>query len=58
MAEILAADAVCFDAPVAYPVRNYGPDVGEAGQTWGDLILATPAMQQWGAELPAKAGVK
>ena len=55
MAEISAADAVRFYAPVAYRVRTYGPDVSEAGQTWVNLILSTPAMQQWEAEAPAES---
>jgi glutathione S-transferase len=47
-----AVDA--FFAPVAYRVRTYGLDVGTAGQAWVDMILATPAMQQWEAEALAE----
>lgn len=43
-----AVDA--FYAPVAYRVRTYGLDVGTAGQTWVDMMLAHPAMLQWETE--------
>jgi glutathione S-transferase len=48
-----AVDA--FFAPVAYRVRTYSLDVGTAGQAWVDMILATPAMQQWEAEALAES---
>jgi glutathione S-transferase len=47
-----AADA--FFAPVAWRVRTYGLDVGAAGQSWVDHIIAYPAMQQWEAEALAE----
>ncbi len=40
-----AVDA--FYAPVAYRVRTFGLDVGDAGQRWVDGMLAHPAMQEW-----------
>ena len=43
-AEFGAVDA--FYAPVAFPIRTYGLDVG-AGQAWVDHVLAHPAMQEW-----------
>lgn len=51
--DFTAADA--FYAPVAYRVRTYGLDVGAAGPAWVDMILATPAMQQWEAEALAES---
>ena len=48
-----AVDA--FFAPVAYRVRTYDLDVGAAGQAWVDMILTTPAMQQWEAEALAES---
>ncbi len=48
-----AADA--FFAPVAYRVRTYGLDVGEAGRAWVKMILAKPAMLQWEAEALAES---
>ena len=42
-----AADA--FYAPVAYRIRTYGLDVGQAGARWVATILAHPAMQEWEA---------
>jgi glutathione S-transferase len=47
-----AADA--FFAPVAYRVRTYGLEVGEAGKAWVEMILAHPAMLQWEAEALAE----
>jgi glutathione S-transferase len=52
-AKFTAVDA--FYAPVAYRVRTYGLDVGAAGQTWVEMILAHPAMQQWEAEALAES---
>ncbi|HEX8388728.1 MAG TPA: glutathione S-transferase family protein [Sphingomonas sp.] len=43
--DFTAADA--FYAPVAYRVRTYGIDVGEAGGAWVDRVLAHPAMLDW-----------
>ncbi len=43
--EFTAVDA--FYAPVAYRVRTFGLDVGEAGQRWADGMRAHPAMQEW-----------
>jgi glutathione S-transferase len=40
-----AADA--FFAPVAFRVRTYGLDVGDAGRAWIDRMLALPAMRDW-----------
>lgn len=51
-AQFSAVDA--FFAPVAYRVRTYGLDVGEAGQVWVQHMLAHPAMQQWEAEALAE----
>ena len=42
-----AADA--FYAPVAFRVRTYGVDVGEAGARWVATMLAHPAMREWEA---------
>ncbi len=42
-----AADA--FYAPVAYRVRTYGIDVGEAGAAWVARMLDHPAMRTWEA---------
>jgi glutathione S-transferase len=47
------ADA--FYAPVAWRVRTYGLDVGTAGQTWVDHVIAHPAMQQWETEALAES---
>ncbi len=47
-----AVDA--FYAPVAYRVRTYGLDVGEA-QSWVDHIIAHPAMQEWEAAALAES---
>lgn len=44
-AEFTVVDA--FYAPVAYRVRTYDLDVGEAGQRWVEQVLAHPAMQAW-----------
>ncbi len=52
-AAFTAADA--FFAPVAYRVRTYGLDVGDAGRRWVDMILALPAMQQWETEALAES---
>lgn len=43
-----AVDA--FFAPVAYRVRTYGLDVGEAGKAWVARMLKLPAMAQWEEE--------
>lgn len=43
--DFTAVDA--FFAPVAFRVRTYGLDVGQAGQAWVDHMLALPAMQAW-----------
>jgi glutathione S-transferase len=43
--DFTAADA--FYAPVAYRVRTYGIDVGEAGRAWVDRVLAHPALLDW-----------
>ncbi len=40
-----AADA--FFAPVAFRVRTYDLDVGEAGRAWVDHIIEHPVMQDW-----------
>jgi glutathione S-transferase len=40
-----AVDA--FYAPVAFRVRTYGIDVGEAGAAWVARLLAHPAMREW-----------
>lgn len=49
----LAGDAFtavdAFYAPVAFRVRTYGIDVGEAGQRWVDTILTHPEVQRWEA---------
>ncbi len=50
--EFSAADA--FYAPVAWRIRSYGLDVGQAG-TWVDHIIAHPAMQQWEQEALAES---
>jgi glutathione S-transferase len=42
-----AVDA--FYAPVAFRVRTYGIDVGEAGRRWVDTILAHPDVLRWEA---------
>lgn len=47
-----AVDA--FYAPVAFRVRTYGIDVGAAGATWVDTILAHPAMKDWEAQALAE----
>lgn len=36
-----------FYAPVAFRVRSYDLDIGEAGRAWVDHIIAHPAMQDW-----------
>ena len=43
-----------FYAPVAFRVRTYGLDVGAAGQSWVDHMLAHPAMKQWEDEALAE----
>jgi len=43
-----------FYAPVAFRVRTYGLDVGEAGQGWAARLLAHPAIRQWEAEALAE----
>mgnify|MGYP001476169941 CR=1 FL=1 len=48
-----AADA--FFAPVAWRVRTYGLDVGEAGGAWVAHIISHPAMQQWESEALAES---
>lgn len=48
-----AADA--FFAPVAWRVRTYGLDVGEAGARWVAHIISHPAMQQWEEEALAES---
>ncbi len=48
-----AADA--FFAPVAWRVRTYGLDVGEAGGAWVARIISHPAMQQWESEALAES---
>ncbi|MFV0921338.1 glutathione S-transferase family protein [Sphingomonas parapaucimobilis] len=40
-----AVDA--FYAPVAFRVRTYGINVGEAGAAWVETVLAHPAMRDW-----------
>ncbi len=43
-------DAVdAFFAPVAFRVRSYGIDVGEAGARWVAWMLGQPAMRAWEA---------
>jgi len=42
-----AADA--FYAPVAWRVRTYDLDVGPAGRSWVDRMVAHPAMREWEA---------
>lgn len=42
-----AVDA--FFAPVAFRVRSYGIDVGEAGARWVAWMLEQPAMRAWEA---------
>jgi glutathione S-transferase len=44
-AAFTAVDA--FYAPVAFRVRTYGIDVGEAGAAWVARLLAHPAMREW-----------
>ena len=44
-----------FYAPVAFRVRTYGLDVGPAGQSWVDHMLAHPAMKQWEDEALAES---
>lgn len=44
-AAFTAVDA--FYAPVAYRVRTYGIDVGEAGSRWVAAVLDHPAMRDW-----------
>ncbi len=48
-----AADA--FFAPVAWRVRTYGLDMGEAGARWVAHIISHPAMQQWESEALAES---
>jgi len=36
-----------FYAPVAFRVRSFGLDIGDAGQGWVERILAHPAMLEW-----------
>ncbi len=36
-----------FYAPVAFRVRSFDLDIGEAGRAWVDHIIAHPAMQDW-----------
>ena len=43
--DFTAVDA--FYAPVAFRVRTYGINVGEAGARWVATMLAHPAMQAW-----------
>ncbi len=38
-----------FYAPVAFRVRTYDIDVGDAGMRWVNTVLAHPAMQVWEA---------
>jgi glutathione S-transferase len=45
--ELTAVDA--FYAPVAFRVRTYGLDVGDAGRRWVDHMLDHPAMREWEA---------
>lgn len=51
--QFTAVDA--FFAPVAYRVRTYGLDVGQAGQAWVEMMLALPAMRQWEDEALAES---
>jgi glutathione S-transferase len=44
-AKFTAADA--FFAPVAFRVRTYGLDVGQAGAEWVQNMLGLPAMLAW-----------
>ncbi|MVZ98644.1 glutathione S-transferase family protein [Sphingorhabdus sp. IMCC26285] len=46
--QFTAADA--FFAPVAFRVRTYGLDVGRAGQSWVDHMLALAPMLAWEKE--------
>ena len=48
-----AADA--FFAPVAWRVRTYGLDMGDAGARWVAHIISHPAMQQWESEALAES---
>ncbi len=50
--DFTALDA--FFAPVAYRIRTYDLNVGEA-QPWVDHVLAHPAMQRWEAEALAES---
>ena len=50
--DFTAADA--FYAPVAFRVRTYGIDVGDAGRRWVDHVLAHPAMREWEAQALAE----
>ncbi len=43
--EFTAVDA--FYAPVAFRVRTYGLDVGDAGAAWVAQVLDHPAMREW-----------
>jgi glutathione S-transferase len=52
-AELTAVDA--FYAPVAFRVRTYGLDVGEAGARWVAHVLAHPAMLEWEATALAES---
>lgn len=44
-ADFTAVDA--FYAPVAFRVRTYGLDVGEAGAAWVARVIDHPAMREW-----------
>jgi len=44
-AQFTAVDA--FFAPVAFRVRTYGLDVGQAGAEWVKNVLSLPAMLAW-----------
>ena len=46
-ADFTAVDA--FYAPVAFRVRTYGIDVGPAGLTWVERVIAHPAAREWEA---------
>lgn len=43
-----------FFAPVAYRVRTYDLEIGEAGRAWVDRLLALPPLVQWEAEALAE----
>ncbi|MBW5801481.1 glutathione S-transferase family protein [Halomonas elongata] len=51
-ADFSAVDA--FFAPVAFRVRSFGLELGEASRVYVDTLLDLPAMRQWDADAVAE----